>query len=358
MSARSKPVVAIHPLRSSRPTGMGMAATGIAGMLSGGLAEAAPGFDRAFTTINDHVPVGAVRMILRFIVAQWAAVWFWRRKLIYTSHHAPVWRTRRHAVVVHDLIALRFPEQARVQAWFYQRLLPRILSSAARVVSISATAAKELSRCFPGCLTTAVAVIPSISPLLGAQVRSGFSVAERRSGAMFTVLGARYPHKNLGTVLAAFKSVARSDALPAPRLTITSCERALWPDLHGLEQAGLVVVVDYASDAQIAQLLESSLALIFVSKEEGQGLPPLEAMAAGCPVICSDLPVLRETCGDAAWFVDPGDVHALAALLAQMLDGGLDNAIDQRRQAGFERARAFRPECVRDRWVEFLEGWE
>lgn len=81
-----------------------------------------------------------------------------------------------------------------------------------------------------------------------------------------------------------------------------------------------VVVASGRSDAAISALYANAAALVFPSRYEGFGIPPLEAMVHACPVIASDIPVLRETCGEAAIFFDPDDAPTLARLMAQQLD--------------------------------------
>jgi alpha-1,3-rhamnosyl/mannosyltransferase len=95
----------------------------------------------------------------------------------------------------------------------------------------------------------------------------------------------------------------------------------------------------FSEDASVERLLAGAAALVFPSRYEGFGLPPLEAMASGVPVVASDLPVLRELCGEAALYAPPGDAEALAATLGRLLD---DPASARRlAELGRERARAY-----------------
>ena len=74
------------------------------------------------------------------------------------------------------------------------------------------------------------------------------------------------------------------------------------------------------SNNQVAGLYRGAIATVFPSLYEGLGLPPLEAMACGCPVVASDLPPIRETCGDAAILFDATSVDAIARSIRQVLD--------------------------------------
>lgn len=71
--------------------------------------------------------------------------------------------------------------------------------------------------------------------------------------------------------------------------------------------------------AEVTRTLAQAIALVYPSLDEGFGLPPLEAMAAGIPAVVSDIPPLREVCGDAALYFEPGDARALAKLLRQLM---------------------------------------
>ena len=95
----------------------------------------------------------------------------------------------------------------------------------------------------------------------------------------------------------------------------------------------------YVSDQQLRALYEGAACFVFPSFYEGFGLPPLEAMCCGCPVISSDRASLPEVCGDAALYCDPDDPATLAAQLRRLLDS--DALAAELRQAGRQRAAGF-----------------
>ena len=78
-------------------------------------------------------------------------------------------------------------------------------------------------------------------------------------------------------------------------------------------------------------------------------------MTVGCPVICSDIPVLRETCRDAAMYVQPDDVVNLQRLLVAVLDGSQDAQLQQMQINGLARTSTFRSAALRERWRRFFE---
>jgi glycosyltransferase involved in cell wall biosynthesis len=122
----------------------------------------------------------------------------------------------------------------------------------------------------------------------------------------------RWPHKNHERLFAAF-ALLRAEQ-PELQLVLTGTGHADVPE--GVEARGRV------SPEELVELSRRAAALVFPSLYEGFGQPPLEALACGCPVACSDLPPLREVCGDAAVYFDPLDADSIAAATRTAIDRG------------------------------------
>ena len=123
----------------------------------------------------------------------------------------------------------------------------------------------------------------------------------------------------------------------------------------GWRRKGLLKTLDFPLDLELRQLYEGAHCLVYPSFDEGQGLPPLEALRHGRPVICSDIPVLRETCGQASFFVDPQDPAALATLLADLCRGARQMEVEEMARSASEILDRFSgPEIVK-RWTALLE---
>jgi glycosyltransferase involved in cell wall biosynthesis len=155
---------------------------------------------------------------------------------------------------------------------------------------------------------------------------------------VFFVGSPRDPRKNLPRLLDAWA------ALPASlrkefKLVVTGAAASSGRTSSLKSQASSPLFLGYLSPDDLALAYASASALAYPSQYEGFGLPPLEAMASGCPVVASDIPPVREVCRDAAEFVDPLSVEGIAAGLTRVL------ADDSRRRdlvaRGIEQARRF-----------------
>ena len=128
----------------------------------------------------------------------------------------------------------------------------------------------------------------------------------------FLFVGGRTYYKNFSVVLEALKMVPES-TLCVVGNAFSENELQLMDNLGIRDRIKIIK----ASDDELVQFYASSSALIFSSKMEGFGLPVLEAFAANCPVICSDIPVFHEVGGDAALYFDPDDPASLADAMRQ-----------------------------------------
>jgi glycosyltransferase involved in cell wall biosynthesis len=135
-----------------------------------------------------------------------------------------------------------------------------------------------------------------------------------------------WPHKNHARLLEAFALVRRER--PELRLVLTGGEEL--PEQEGVERRGRVPAEELAS------LYRRAAALVFPSRYEGFGQPPLEAMACGCPVACSHAGALPEVCGEAARYFDPESAQEIAAAVAAVLGDP-----EPWRARGLERAARF-----------------
>jgi glycosyltransferase involved in cell wall biosynthesis len=131
-----------------------------------------------------------------------------------------------------------------------------------------------------------------------------------------------WPHKNHRAAVEALRVLRDRHGL-RPLLVCSGNPRQAQPEIEAQVAAaglsGQVRFLGYAPPEDMPSLYRGAAALVFPSRFEGFGMPVLEAMASGCPVICGNRTALPEVAGEAAWLVDPEDPEALAAALHALL---------------------------------------
>ena len=136
-------------------------------------------------------------------------------------------------------------------------------------------------------------------------------------------VGTREPRKNLPTLVRAFEKILR-DTSHRPQLVIAGGKGWLTDELFsGIKGSGIedrLRLTGYLTDEDLCALYSSCRVFVYPSIYEGFGLPPLEAMACGAPVIASRIAVFEETLASAARLIDPMDADALAESIVQVLD--------------------------------------
>jgi glycosyltransferase involved in cell wall biosynthesis len=246
---------------------------------------------------------------------------------------APLFSAVRHVVTLHDLIPVRFPRRRSLLTPYFRYYIPQVLRQAEHVICDSEATARDAVDFFqiPAARLTVV-------PL--SHDNQHFRWLDLPRQNYFLYVGRHDPYKNLGRVIAAFAQLGQGDT----ELWIAGPpDRRYTPILQAqVESLGLadrVKFLSYVPYRELPILLNQALALVFPSLWEGFGLPVLEAMACGAPVITSTLSSLPEVAGEAALLVDPYSVGAIAeAMQAIAQDGNLRRDLSQRSR---ERAAQF-----------------
>ena len=242
--------------------------------------------------------------------------------------------------VVHDLLPLSFPLEYPRQQHYFRHLVPRALRLSRRVIADSEGTRSDVIRRFGIVPNKVTVVYPGYDPEL---YYSGDHGPRPRLGNDPYVLyvGNLLPHKNLPRVLDAFAILRRR--LPV-RLIIrgegwAAYTRSLYEQVETLDLGESVSFLDYADEWSLRGLYLRAACLVLPSLGEGFGLPVLEAMACGLPVVTSRVSSLVELAGDAAVTVNPYDATELSDAMHRVLtDRDLREDL---RQRGFERARQF-----------------
>lgn len=141
-------------------------------------------------------------------------------------------------------------------------------------------------------------------------------------GDYLLYVGSLYPHKNIETLVRAVNLLRVTSRELRVNLVVVCGRSIFWEKFKKFiekENAeSFVKLVGYVGDEELTVLYKNAQAFVFPTLSEGFGLPGLEAMAAGTPVVCSDIPVLREIYGDAALYFDPHDPQDIANKIQQV----------------------------------------
>lgn len=159
-------------------------------------------------------------------------------------------------------------------------------------------------------------------------------------------VGSERPRKNLRRLLAAFARLKRSGGFNDLKLVKVGTpgrspafRKSVLRAINDFGLQGEVLFTEHLNDQELAAKYGAARALVYPSLYEGFGLPVLEAMACGCPVITSDVSALPEVAGDAALLVDPCDEAALSEAIARLLSD--DNLRGRLIERGLERSKRF-----------------
>ena len=233
----------------------------------------------------------------------------------------------RTVVTIHDLVAFRFPETIPMKYGLYMRLMIRLaVRSADRVIAASLQTRYDLvSRLHVP--PEKIAVIHEgldarfervTDPVRLTEIRRRYGLRE----PYILFVGNLEPRKNLVRLIEAFSRLKTRDAFPHQLVLAGKRGWLFRPIFESVERLGLgqeVVFTGYVPPEDLPALYASADLFAFPSLYEGFGLPVLEAMACGTPVITARTGSLPEVAGEAAWYVDPWDVEALTEGLAQLL---------------------------------------
>lgn len=248
-------------------------------------------------------------------------------------------------VTILDLIPLSHPTQHRLMHRYFTRVLPGILAHARGVIVLSQTMRSSVAERFD--------MPPERIHVVPPGVDTGWFTPGPGPGAAPYLLaaGASLPHKNLEELLrmASLWSDRRelviTGAHPAYRRVLESVARS-----QGV--ASRVRFESYVSPERIRELYRGCDALVYPSRDEGFGLPPLEAFACGRPAIVSDIAVHREVCDEAAIFARIADTESWRAAFAQLDKGECAGRVS----AGAARARHFSWDYTASRLVDSIRA--
>lgn len=300
---------------------------------------------------------------------------------------APLYTNCRFVVMVHDLIPLRFPRRYSPLTPYFRYYIPQVLNQAQHILCHATTTARDITDFFNipatkitpiplACDTSHFRYLPNReqstleadltppTPELNSPFLAGEGLGERLTKPYwqqdipyFLYIGRHDPHKNLHRLIDAFATLPNCRDY---QLWITgSSDPRYTPILQAkAAQLGLshqVKFLNYVPYDQLPLIINRAIALVFPSLWEGFGIPVLEAMACGTPVITSNISSLPEVAGDAAILVDPYNTSEIAdAMQSIVTDSNLRSHLHT---LGLHRASQFSWTKTGQATVEVLQKY-
>lgn len=245
----------------------------------------------------------------------------------------PIFYQGKFVVTIHDLIkhtsrgtstTTRTPWLYLVKYLGYKVVFKKAVRNACKIIVPSQAIKNELGKTYGVPAQKVVAIYEGVEEKFrpvrqDAKILTKYGIV--KPFVIYT--GSVYPHKNIERLLGAIKLVNSKHDL----MLVISCARSVfWGRLEKkIKEIGVgrfANLAGFIPDEDLVLIYSQASAFVFPSFSEGFGLPGLEAMAAGLPVVCSDIPVLREVYAEAALFFDPHDPKDMAEKILKMVSNG------------------------------------
>lgn len=285
--------------------------------------------------------------------------------LLHVQYIGPPRHRGRLVVTIHDLAFLHDPRSfGRFERFRSRLLIPLNARKAARVLTCSQYSRRDILR---HCRIEEdkVRVIS-----YGASFGSGSRIADDQKEAVLSRHGIRKPYilslgrlnlrKNLGRLVSVYARLRRENRTPAGLVIGGKKDHHFDEAMRVIRDSGYerdIRLTGFIPEADLPALYQQAEVFVYPSRFEGFGLPPLEAMACGCPVVTSNTTSLPEVTGDAAILISPDSEQELTAALSRVLtDPGLRSGMIEK---GLARAAGFTWEkTARDTLAAYREAAE
>lgn len=247
---------------------------------------------------------------------------------------------RKSLLVIHDLAYLHYPDQIKwSERQYYRHFMPKFIARADHIVTVSKTTQHDLITHFPNSRSKTSVVYNGVRDFTDFDSVADNSLDETR---YFIALGAIHPRKNITNLLLAFDQFKmKTDN----NIKLKLVGRMAWKvheiqaTLQQMKHQEDVHLTGYVDDHALLNLMRGSLGLVYVSLFEGFGLPIVEAMKLGVPVITSDRSSMKEVAGGAALLVDPMAPVTIADAMARLSQN--KDLAEKLQEQGYKRSKAF-----------------
>lgn len=242
----------------------------------------------------------------------------------FPNFNTPIFYQGKYIATIHDLIkhSSRGPQTTTrnpLLYWFkylaYKIVFDNTIRSAKKIIVPSQTVKEELISEYPNSKDKIVVTYEGVDGKY--LLEDGREKLEDRKKILekynikkpfIIYTGSVYPHKNIERLIQTVGMINKEISL------VISCSRSVF--WERIKPTNYVKMVGFVPDSDLKVIYQEAEAFVFPTLAEGFGLPGLEAMASNCPVICSNLPVLKEIYGDAAIYFDPHDINNMAKVIS------------------------------------------
>lgn len=252
-------------------------------------------------------------------------------------------------VTIHDLGFKYFPENYRfLFRTFYSIIIPIILKYAWAIITVSESEKKLILKRYPFVKNKILAI-----PQAGF-IENPLTPVEIEEKDYLLYVGSLAKKKNLINFLLAFEIIVNKN-IPLNTIVIA-------PEGKIFEKVNIdikpkvkerIKFINKVNDQELIGYYKNAFCFVFPSFHEGAGIPPIEAMSCGCPVLCSDIPVLRERCGEAVIYFNPYSPEDIAQKIILLLEN--PKLREELIKKGYERAKIFKWENTTRETIKLLE---
>lgn len=215
-------------------------------------------------------------------------------------------------ITIHDLAFIENPSwYSKSYVLLYKLLTPLSAKTSKHIITVSDFSKREIIKK----LKVKESKISVIYNAADVCLREDETILKKIPPKYVLAVSSIDPRKNFERLIKA------CTLIPDYKLVVAGEANPVFKQVNISETHNNVFFVGRVTDAELTTLYKNATAFIYPSLYEGFGIPPIEAMAYGCPVVVSDIEVLHEVCRDAALYVDPYDVNQIAHTISQIIDG-------------------------------------
>lgn len=276
--------------------------------------------------------------------------------------NVPLFYNKPYVVTIHDLIISRFPTERattlgplmyRFKQWAYNRVIAHAAYHAKKIITVSEYSKQDIMDYF---------TLPADRIIVTYEAVEPFAEAVATTTALVTspyllYVGNAYPHKNLEVLLQVMQQLKQDQQLNFKLMFVGKTDyfyKRLQDQAIALQVDDVVVFTGFVPDTDLPLLYRRALAYIFPSKYEGFGLPPLEAMSYGTPVLAARSSCLPEILGEAALYFDFQDVSGIIKQIFVVQEN--QELRQQLVQGGYEQVQHYHWETLAQQTLQIYES--